>query len=63
MIYGDQDQFTTVQKYEQWIPPLKRTAKGQISTHMIHNADHFWKGPGGEQLCLVISQWLDKVTP
>jgi len=28
---------------------------------MIENADHFWGGSGGEQLCLVISQWLDRV--
>lgn len=62
VLYGDQDQFTSLRKYEQWIASLKGIAKGQFSTYMIDNADHFWRDTCGEQLCLVVSQWLDKMT-
>lgn len=63
VLYGDQDQFTSLRNYEQWTASLKGIAKGQFLAHMVANTDHFWKDTGGEQLCLVISQWLNKTVP
>ncbi|KIJ51511.1 hypothetical protein M422DRAFT_26916 [Sphaerobolus stellatus SS14] len=56
--YGDQDQFTAVQKYNKWASDLKKDVKGQLVTRRIDGSDHFWSGPGGSELCQAVATWI-----
>ena len=61
VLYGDQDQFTSLQKYEQWVGKLKNDARGQLSTIKVEGGDHFWHGPAGEEMSIAVGRWLDEI--
>lgn len=55
IIYGDQDDFTSVEKYRTWASALAGTTAGICE---IQNASHFWHGRSGRELEVIISKWL-----
>ncbi|KAF9475404.1 alpha/beta-hydrolase [Pholiota conissans] len=55
VIYGDQDEFTSVEKYRTWASDL---AGENVEIVEVQNASHFWHGGSGRELETVISKWL-----
>jgi uncharacterized protein len=60
VLYGDHDQFTSLQRYEHWVSRLKTEAKGHLSTVLINGADHFWSQRASEEMCITVGSWLDE---
>ncbi|CCL99300.1 uncharacterized protein FIBRA_01316 [Fibroporia radiculosa] len=61
VLYGDQDDFTSVENYEQWVKKLQceldREAKLQIVK--VENASHFWRERGAaSRLLAALEAWL-----
>lgn len=59
VLYGNHDQFTSLQRYEQWASRLRAEAKGNLSTVLINGGDHFWGQRAGEEMCMAVGRWLD----
>jgi hypothetical protein len=60
-LYGDRDQFTSLQKYERWAAELKSDTNGRLDTTKIEGGDHFWTQRPGAVLGVEIGRWLDDV--
>lgn len=60
VVYGDHDQFTSLQRYEQWVSRLKSEAKGRVGSVLINGADHFWSQRAGEEMCIAVGHWMDE---
>lgn len=62
VIYGDQDEFTSARKYDDWAKNLRSLAagegKGQIKVVRIAEATHFWNGDKEAELIRAVSAWL-----
>ena len=61
VLYGDQDEFTSVERYDAWASALE-ALPGADATRLqiskVPGASHFWHGEAGEQLLSTISSWL-----
>ncbi|XP_006459105.1 hypothetical protein AGABI2DRAFT_218018 [Agaricus bisporus var. bisporus H97] len=60
VVYGDQDEFTGVANYGDWVKKLQSAAQGstRLCVSEIKNATHFWLGEIGDELGEVFRQWL-----
>jgi alpha/beta superfamily hydrolase len=56
VIFGDQDEFTGISRYDAWVKELGREG-GPLKVVSIHDATHFWTGKGRE-LQGVVEGWL-----
>jgi len=64
IVYGNQDQFTAVQKYDKWVLDLKKNNKANLTTLKIDGGDHFWGSAASNELCEAVANWLsDETTP
>ncbi|KAF8591200.1 hypothetical protein K439DRAFT_1402857 [Ramaria rubella] len=61
VLYGDHDQFTSVQRYERWLSELESETKGQFNSVMIQGGDHFWRGRAEEEMSNTVAGWLDEI--
>jgi len=60
-LYGDHDQFTSLENYERWVTQLKSDVSGRLNIIKIEGGDHFWAQKPGEMLCVEIGKWLDDI--
>lgn len=61
VLYGDHDEFSSVENYDAWAEGLLQEADGKenLSIHKIDGATHFWRERGAVQRLLeVIEEWL-----
>ncbi|KAJ1307268.1 hypothetical protein OPQ81_001380 [Rhizoctonia solani] len=73
ILFGDKDQFTTVDSYQSWAENLQSDRNGSTlgtaapsgvtEIKMIPGADHFWRGRFNRQMREAISSWLEKYEP
>ncbi|KJA19450.1 hypothetical protein HYPSUDRAFT_143778 [Hypholoma sublateritium FD-334 SS-4] len=55
VIFGDQDEFTSIAKYRTWASEL---GGSNLEIREIPNASHFWHGRSGRELQGIVSRWL-----
>lgn len=55
VIFGDQDEFTSIAKYRVWASEL---GGSNLEIREISNASHFWHGRSGRELQGIVSRWL-----
>jgi alpha/beta superfamily hydrolase len=55
VIYGDEDEFTSVEKYRAWASDL---AGENVEIVEVQNASHFWHGRSGHELEIAVTKWL-----
>lgn len=58
VIFGDEDEFTSVSKYRIWGEQLQGDTNGRLELVEITGGTHFWRGEAGEQLESVVQGWL-----
>ncbi|KZT01385.1 alpha/beta-hydrolase [Laetiporus sulphureus 93-53] len=62
IIYGDRDEFTSAEQYEQWLEALNRDTQGErgsLQTAKVENATHFWREQNAvDRLVEAIESWL-----
>ncbi len=55
VIFGDQDEFTSIEKYRTWASEL---GGSNLEIREIPQASHFWRGRSGPELEAIVSKWL-----
>ncbi|TDL25640.1 alpha/beta-hydrolase [Rickenella mellea] len=69
LIFGDQDQFTSIENYRQWVNGLRKESKqlqgegdrhGSFEVIEIAGAGHFWGGISGRNMLDRVAEWLDR---
>ncbi|KZT42157.1 alpha/beta-hydrolase [Sistotremastrum suecicum HHB10207 ss-3] len=60
IIYGDEDNFTSISQYKKWTGELLKITRGRLKTYEVEDADHFWRGENGERMWERIESWLDE---
>ncbi|KII89869.1 hypothetical protein PLICRDRAFT_91014 [Plicaturopsis crispa FD-325 SS-3] len=64
VVYGDRDEFTSVQSYDAWAEELEKAAQpggetaGSLSIVKVPDGSHFWGGECGSQMQRAVSAWL-----
>lgn len=54
VIYGNEDEFTSISKYRAWSEKLERGA----TIVEIANGTHFWRGKAGDEMQQTVIGWL-----
>ncbi|KAG2024010.1 hypothetical protein CC2G_001611 [Coprinopsis cinerea AmutBmut pab1-1] len=63
IIYGDQDEFTSVERYRNWVTRLQNLANSdRLRIAFIEGASHFWHGDSNEQLRSSLSSWISHLS-
>ena len=61
ILYGDQDEFTSIVQYRAWKEELENETRGDAG-HLklveFAGGSHFWRGRTGKELGRVIEEWL-----
>lgn len=55
LVFGDQDEFTSVSSYRQWANELKGPRAHVVE---VANASHFWRGESASEMEAAIVDWL-----
>lgn len=55
VVYGNADEFTGEERYDEWRKELERAAVGNLRVVKVEGGTHFWRD--GEMI-QVIEQWL-----
>lgn len=58
VIYGDEDEFTSISKYRRWSGEL---ATG-VEKFEIAGGTHFWRGRAGDEMQQAVIGWLTAIT-
>ncbi|KAF8638299.1 hypothetical protein AX17_002319 [Amanita inopinata Kibby_2008] len=59
VLYGDQDEFTSVSKYKRWTDELRGMGKGGgLEIVEMRGGTHFWRGGVGVAMSKVVADWL-----
>lgn len=61
VVYGDADNFTSVEEYDAWADGLSQQAdgRGKLEIVRIADANHFWRGPDATtRLVQAVECWL-----
>ncbi|KAG7448137.1 alpha/beta-hydrolase [Guyanagaster necrorhizus] len=61
VVFGDQDDFTGVSKYERWTEELRRLAgtdAQRLEIVRVDGASHFWRGQDEQVLAAAVERWL-----
>ncbi|GJE94577.1 alpha/beta hydrolase [Phanerochaete sordida] len=63
VVYGDHDEFTGAQSYDDWVEGLRRENDGEGKARLqilrIEGANHFWVDPDArEQMLRAVQQWI-----
>lgn len=58
IVYGDQDEFTSLNKYQAWSSEL--IGGGNVEVREIHNGSHFWRGKSAMDLIAVMKEWMNR---
>lgn len=61
VVYGDEDNFTSVEEYDAWANGLSQQAdgRGKLEIVRIADADHFWRAPDATtRLVEAVEGWL-----
>lgn len=60
ILYGDNDEFTAVGKYDAWSQGLVGKG-GMVEVQKIDGANHFWHGRSMRRLIETVANWLDSL--
>jgi alpha/beta superfamily hydrolase len=55
IIYGDRDEFTSIEKYKAWREELVSKVGGHLKVVEVPGASHFWER---RELKQVVMEWL-----
>ncbi|KAJ7494629.1 Alpha/Beta hydrolase protein [Mycena galericulata] len=58
VVFGDEDEFTSVASYRTWRGALEGTAAGKLQCAEVRGGTHFWRDSDGDELVAIVSQWL-----
>ncbi|KAH6903450.1 Alpha/Beta hydrolase protein [Coprinopsis sp. MPI-PUGE-AT-0042] len=62
ILYGDQDEFTSVERYDAWASELEallpEANANRLQISKIAGASHFWQGEAAERLLSTVSSWI-----
>lgn len=59
VVYGDGDQFTSIDKYRKWVIELTERSKAVVQSLEIAQSDHFWHGRESKRQMIVgIAAWI-----
>ena len=69
LLYGDRDEFTSINSYETWVKELQDLA-GQDPSSMtntvqvghVKGATHFWEHSKAQIMLKFVEEWLDRRT-
>ena len=63
VLFGDRDEFTSVQNYDTWAALLRETARdGVLQVTCIEDATHFWRPRTMEAMHSVVNKWLSELS-
>ncbi|EDR01915.1 uncharacterized protein LACBIDRAFT_310124 [Laccaria bicolor S238N-H82] len=60
VVFGDQDEFTSISSYRTWVAELETHSgtSDRLNIVEVGNATHFWRGHANERLKHVLLEWL-----
>jgi uncharacterized protein len=62
IVYGDQDEFTSIERYDAWAAELEAlpgtNTSGHLQVSKVAGASHFWRGEAAEHLISTVSSWI-----
>lgn len=61
VVFGDQDDFTSISKYEHWTKELQTltgTDAHRLEIIRVDGASHFWRGRDERVLTAAVERWL-----
>ena len=63
VLYGDQDQFTGIARYEAWVNSLQEignapSGKAIVADAKIEGGDHFWGGEALDHMLNEVGKWI-----
>lgn len=61
VIYGDEDEFTSISKYRRWSGELESRAR-DVEKFEIAGGTHFWRGQAGDEMQQSVIGWLTAIT-
>ena len=61
VIYGDEDEFTSISKYRRWSGELESKAT-DVEKFEIAGGTHFWRGRAGDEMQQSVIGWLTAIT-
>ncbi|KAF8913515.1 Alpha/Beta hydrolase protein [Mucidula mucida] len=56
IVYGTEDEFTSVERYEQWTSGL--SSEENLEVTRIEGGSHFWRGSSSRRLSATVDAWL-----
>lgn len=62
VLFGDQDEFTTIESYTAWIAQLEKYSgdPNRLKVQRIDGGTHFWLQDKAEAMLQAVGQWLQK---
>lgn len=56
--YGGRDEFTSSDRYKEWVKRLQGKARGELSILEVPEATHFWFGEANDKLQAELARWI-----